>query len=302
MLLESRKLDKLSQHIDQRSDENKTAFRTVTSQLSNSTSQLSTEVKTGLSTVSSQLTGSESTNGVRHQALLAHLNDRAKSDNLSAEKIDEVFQQHVKSIDINKAGFQAIQSGLMAASSSNSEEHKTTHALLGQFQGQIQQILRSHITFGAAEHSIRSPSNRPRALGPTTTKTVVFWNYYSHRLPIGMLRIRLNQTRKTKNSRRSNAQAGSESEIAVEFVPPRWLSNVLIKYSMNLSWDMNDSQWYWGATLKPLTVNYNPYFINAVERIDVEGVRTSFAMGLAEPTDYIIGRYGNPVPWYLVRL
>lgn len=301
MLLESRKLDKLSQHIDQRSDENKTALRTVTSQLSNSTSQLSTEVKTGLSTVTSQLTGTESANGVRHQTLLAHLNDRAKSDDFNAEKMEDIFQQHLKSIDMNEAGFQAVRSGLMTASSSSSEEHNTTHAMLSQCQGQIQQILRSHITFGAVEHSMHSPSNHTRALGPTSTKTTVFWNSYSHCLPIGKLQIRLHQTRKTRSSRRSSPQVWSESKLAIEFLPPQWLSNVLIKYSMKLSWGSNDSQWHWGATLNPLTINYNPFFLNAIKRIDFEGVQTSFAMGLAKPTDCVI-EDGKPVPWYTVRI
>ena len=302
LFLDSRKLDRISQNLVELANEDKTTFQTVTSQISQSISQLSTEVKTGLSGVSSQLAGTESTNGVRHQTLLAHLDDRAKSDDLNAGKMDEIFQQHIKSIDMNEAGFQAIQSSLMTASSSSSEEHKTTHAMLSQCQGQIQQILRNHITFGTVEHSIDSPSKRHRAWEPTSTKTIVFWTYYSHRLPIGMLRIRLNQASKTTKSRRSSPQVWLESKIAIEFVPPLWLSNVLIKYSMKLSWDLNDSKWHWGANLKPLTVNYNPFFINAIKSLDVEGVRTSFATGLAKPTDYIINRHGRPVPWYSVRL
>lgn len=302
MLLESRKLDKLSQKIIQLSDEDKTSFGTVASQLSQSTSQLSTEVKAGLSTVSSQLTSTESVNGARHQALLAHLDDHTKSDNLNVEKMDDIFQGQMRSIDISEAGFQAIQSSLITTSSSSSSEQKKTHAMLNQLRGQIQQILRNHITFGPVEHSVHSPSVRPRALEPTTTETTVFWKHYSHRLPIGTLHVRLNQTRQTRNSRHSTPQICTESKIAVEFVPPPWLSNVVIKYCMKLSWDLIDSQWRWGATLKPLTVNHDPFFINAIMRLDVEGVRKSFAMGLAKPTDHVITEYGKLVPWYKVRL
>ena len=246
LLLKSRKLDKLSQSIIQRSDGDKTALRTVFSQLSQSTNQLNTEVKAGLSTVSSQLTGTDSANGVRHQTLLTHLNDCAHSDNFNAEKMDEIFQQHIRSIDMNEAGFQAVQSGLMTASSSSSEEHKKTHDMISQCQGQMQQILRNYVTFGTVAHGEHSQSIRPRALRPAITKNTVFWNYYSHRFPIGMLRIRLKQTRKTGISGRAAPQVRMKSEFAVEFVPPRWLSNFVINCSMKLSRDFIDSQWRWG--------------------------------------------------------
>lgn len=300
--MKSRKLDKLSQSIIQRSDEDKNALRTVSSQLSQSTGQLSTEVKAGLSTVSSLLTGTESANGARHQTLLTHLNDHAQSDNINAEKMDDIFQQQIRSIDVNEAGFQAVQSSLMTASSSSSEEHKTTHAMISQCQGQMQQILRSYITFGMVAHGEHSPSIRSRALRPTITETTVFWNYYSHHFPIGMLQIRLKQTRKTGIPGRAAPKVRNKSELAVEFVPPRWLSNVVINYSMKLSWDLIDSQWRWGATLKPLKINEGPFFINALTSLDVEGVRASFATGLAEPTDHILGVNGFPVPWFCVCL
>ena len=74
----------------------------------------------------------------------------------------------------------------------------------------------------------------------------------------------------------------------------------MIRYSMKLSHALIDSEWRWGATLEPLTVNYNPYFIKAIESLDVEGVRKSFATGLAKPTDYVLAN--SPVPWYSVCL
>ena len=300
--LESRKLDKLSQSIIQLGDEDRTGFRTVSSQLSQSTSQLGAEFKDGLSRVSSQLTGTESANDVRHQTVLAHLDGHAKYDELNTEKMDEVLQQQGRSIDMNEAGFQAIQSSLIAASSSNSKDHNTTHAMLSQCQGHLQQILRNHITFGTVEHSVHLPSTRPKALDSATSETTVFWNHRFHRLPIGSLQIRLIQTRQTRDSRRSTPQVRTKSKIAVEFAPPRWLSRVAIRYSMKLNCDLIGSQWRWGATLEPLTVNYNSCFINAVKNLDVEGVRTSFAEGLAKPTHYMLDGFGQPMPWYWVRL
>lgn len=298
----SQKLDKLSKSAVQRGDEDRAALQTVSSHLSQSTIQLGTEFKSGLSTVTSQLTGTESASGVRHQTVVAHLTDLARSDSHNTEKLDEVSRQQVRSIDIIERGFQAVQSSLITSSSSDSEEHRTTHAMLSQCQSHLQRLVRKHLTFGVAEDSIHLPSTRPKTLNPNTTETVVFWNYLSLRLPVGTLRIRLNQTRKTNNSRRSAGQVCAKSEIAVKFVPPPWLSSFAINYSMELSRNLINSHWRWGATLKPLTVNYNRFFINAVRSLDVEGVRTSFATGLASPTDYLANddAYENGLikPWY----
>ena len=71
-------------------------------------------------------------------------------------------------------------------------------------------------------------------------------------------------------------------------VPLRWLSSVVIKYSMNLRHDLISSQWRWGATLAPLAINDNPFFINAIDSLDVRNVRTWFLKGLAKRTDHVL--------------
>ena len=173
--------------------------------------------------------------------------------------------------------------------------------MLNQCQGQLQQVLRNHVTFGTVGNTVRLSTPRARSSN-TITETTVFWKYFSYRMPIGLLTIRLNESRQSKSSARSTSQVCTKSDIAITFVPPRWLSGVAINYSMKLNYDLISHQWRWGATLNPLTVNYNPFFINAVEKLDVEGVRRSFAEGLARPTDYVMGRWSEPRPWYEVRL
>ena len=202
---------------------------------------------------------------------------------------------------MNEAGFQAVHSSLVAASSSSSEDHKTTHAILNQCQGQLQQVLRNYVSFGTNGNSVHLPTPRTRGSN-TITETFIFWKYSSYRMPIGRLEIRLKESRQKKTSGRSTTQVCTESAIAIEFVPPQWLSRVAINYSMMLSCDLISDQWRWGATLNPLTVNYNPFFINAVESVDVEGVRRSFAEGLARPTDFLLKWGVYPEPWYEVRL
>ena len=285
---ESRKLDKVSESITQLGEEDRAGFQTLTSELSQTASRLSSEAKAGFSTISSLQTVTESANEARHQMVLAHLDDHAKRDDVISEKIDEVFEQHVRSMDMNEAGFQAVHSSLVAASSSSKEDHKKTHAMLSRFQSQLQQMVRKHVAFGTIGDGVRLSKPPVRSSNPMT-ETTVFWKHSFYCMPIGILKITRKTCQRSRNSSRSASHVSTESDIAVEFVPPRWLSSVLINYSMKLSYDLVSHQLRLGATLRPLTVNYNEYFINAVLSVDVEGVRRSFAEGLARPTDCILG-------------
>lgn len=298
---ESRKLGKVSESIIQLRDEDRVAFRTISSQLSQTASRLDSEAKTGFSTISSQHTASESANEARHQTVLAHLDDHTKRHELNSERVDEVFQQQARSMDMNEAGLRAVHSSMITASSSSSEDHKATHAMLIHCQGQLQQVLRSNVTFGTVGNGKLWSTPRARASNLISESTV-FWKYYHYRMPIGTLKIDLRKSRHSQTSSRSTRQIGTESDIAFDFVPPRWLSRVVIAYSMKLKYDLISNQWHWGATLKPLTVNCNPFFLNAVRSLDVEGVRRSFAEGLAQPTDYVLVGYDRPIPWYMVSL
>ena len=300
-LCESRKLGKVSESINQLGEEDRAGFLTLSSQLSQTASQLNSEAKAGFSTVSSQQTLTESANEARHQTVLAHLDDHAKSDYVISEKMDESFERHVRSMDMNEAGFQAVHSSLVASSSSSKEDHKITHTMLSHFQGQWQQVLRNHVAFGTIGDGVCSPTPCARASNPIPD-TTVYWKYARYGMPFVMLNFGVDKRQESKNSSRSTSQVCTDSEIVLQFVPPRWLSRVVINYSMRLNYELISAQWHWGATLRPLTVNYNPFFINAVKSCDVEGVRRSFAEGLARPTDFLLGTWDGPLPWYEVGL
>ena len=323
MFRKSRQLDKITQSINQLGDEDKAGtkkvttqlsqsssqldagvkagFQTVSSELLQSTSQLGFQAESGLSTLTSQTTSIESANEERHHSILAYLDDHTRSGIVNNVKVGEVLQQQVRSSDINEAGFNAVRTSIFAASSSSSEEHKETHAMLRQCQGQLQQIIRDHIAFETNHQNVHSPPTRAKAVRGTHTTSTVFWKDRRLRLPIGMLDINLSQTRQTKRSRRLETQVCAKSRLEVIFVPPLWLSSVVIKYSMNLCCDLISSQWRWGATLMPLTINENLFFRKAIRSLDLEDLRTSFSKGLAKSTDQILHR-GFPVPWYWVRL
>ena len=303
--MESRKLDGLSRSIVRRGNEDRARFQIISSQLLQAASQLGSEIKAGFSNILTQHTVTDSANQARHVTVLAHIDSLSKRDDLNSKKSDKVIQRQTRSIDMNEAGFQAVHSSLVAASSSSSEDHKTRHAMLCQCQGQLEQLIGNHATFGTVRNSVRLST--PRAGDSNAIfETTEFWKYSSYRMPIGLLTIHLNKSRRSKSSGRSLQQVCTESAIAVQFLPPPWLSKFAVNYSMKLSYDLMSDHRRWGATLSAtlnlLTVNYNPIFIHAVENLDVQGVRRSFAEGLARPTDYILKYRSEPKPWYQVRL
>ena len=246
--------------------------------------------------MSSQLNIASSTNEARYEAVLARLKDQVHNGHLNTEKMDDVIQQQATSRVLNEAGLRAIHSSLITTSSSNLDEHKTTRAILSQYHG--------FRCSGTAGHSGHPVSTHYGTSNSSATDMIVFWSHFYDRIPIGRLRVTLIQNRQIRNSGRSTQRVCTKTKFAIQFAPPRWLSKVVINYSMKLSCDSISSQWRWGAALNPLTVNYNLFFIKAVivKKIDVEGVRRSFAEGLARPTDYLVDHHANPVPWYQVRL
>ena len=234
-----------------------TGVRAACSQLSQATIDLGVESRAGFQTVNSQLTNVESFNRARHQAVLGLLKGRAQSEEVA---------------------FRAVS------------------AELSQIGGQLQEIKREQIAYGKMRKDTPLYSTHVGGSNVTISETTVFWRHDLYNFPIGTLQISMKQVRRNRHSKRWDSQDSTESVIDVTFAPSRWLSRFAIEYTVKLSCDLTASQWQWGAKLKPLTINHNPMFIEAVERCDVEGVRKCFREGIAHPTDYISDGW-RLVPW-----
>lgn len=281
VLLANRKqLDRLSQNTAQLWDESKVGF--------------------GFSSISSQLDNTEASNAARDTSILLSLGDVARNCESSIEKIDHDLQQQDRAIDLNEVGHEAILSSIITASSSNLEAHKTTRDIVRQYRGETEQLFRSHITFGKV---LKRPTSRftcNQGSNFVTMGTSVLWHWGSSRLPLGTLEITFYQSRQTTCSRHFSSGISTPSGFTAKFLPPQWFSNLAIAYSIRVSYEMTSSQWRWDTTLRPMTVNYDPSFINAVRRLDVAGVDAAFTSGRANPKDYIIKDWRNPGPWYEV--
>ena len=207
----------------------------------------------------------------------------------------------MKTIEMTELGFQAVQSALVTAVSSNREGHESTHAMLRR-QETLMQRLGNHLAFGNSSNCVRSSRTRSDTRGPTTPKTTFYWKTRYHSLPIGILRISVNQTRRCRGSEESASPESTESNIEVTFVPPKWLTCIAVDYRMNLGYDSIGDRWHWDANLRPLTVNQNPFVIQALRTLDLGAIQKSFREGLIHPTDYVLLWGEDLIPWYRVRL
>ena len=224
-----------------------------------------------------------------HRDLQSRMDEHAQRDDIVRQNLDETRREQTRSIEINEAGFQAVKFALVAG-------HESTHAMLSQMQR-----LGNHLAFRASKNSVRSPRMPSDEWGSLTPMTTVYWKTLYHNLPIGKLRISIDQTRHCKGSTDSSSLESTESSISVTFVPPKWLTCLAVDYKMKLSHNFIGDQWHWGAHLRPLTVNQNPFVINALETLDLGAIKESFSEGLIHPTDCVLdGTYVKP--WYWVRL
>ncbi|KAK0515176.1 hypothetical protein JMJ35_002555 [Cladonia borealis] len=290
------KLSRLTQTAIQLGNENRAGFQTISTQVSQATGQLGAEANAGFSNVSSDLKSAKLASDVMHRALQSRMDDYAHRGDVVRQNVDEIRCKQMRAIEVNEAGFQAVQSALVTAASFNREGHESTHTMLRQ-QETLMQRLGKQLAFGNSNECVRSPHGRSDEWGSTTPMTTVYWKTLYHSLPIGKLCISIEQTRQCEGSENSASPESTESNIVVTFVPPKWLTCLAVDYRMKLGYNSIGDQWHWGANLRPLTVNQNPFVIDALETVDFEAIQKSFREGLIRPTDYVLC-HGRVQHWY----
>ena len=272
----------------------------ISSQVSQATGHLGAETRAGFSHVSSDLRSARLASDEMHHALQSRMDDHAQRDGIVLQKVDETRHGQTRAIQINEAGFQAVQSALVTAASFNQEGHESTLTMLRQ-QETLMQRLGNQLAFRDSNNCVRLSRSRSEEWGSTARKTAFYSKTYYHSLPIGKLRICIDQTCYCRGSEESASPESTESIIEVTFVPPKWLTCLAVDYRMKLNYNSVGDQWHWGATLRPLTVNQNPFVLDALKTVDLEAIQKSFREGLIRPRDYVL-RYGDVWPWYTVRL
>ena len=262
------------------------------SQVSQATGHLEAETRAGFSNVSSDLQTAKLASDEMRRDLQSRTDDNAQRVDFLRQTVNETRGAQVRAIEITESGFQNVQSALVTEASLNREGHQSTHAMLRQLGKQL--------AFGNSQNCVRWPRSRSDKRSSTNPKTTFYCKTYYHSLPIGKLCISIYQTRQCEGSEKSNSPESTESSISVTFVPPKWLTCLAVDYRMKLEYNSIGDQWHWGVNLRPLTVNQNPFVIDALETFDLGAIKESFREGLIHPTDYVL-RHGDVYPWYFVR-
>ena len=301
LIAHSQKLSGLTQNTIQLGNENKEGFQRISSQVLQATDHLEAQARDGFSNISSDLKSAKLASDEMHRDLQSRMENDVERNDFIRQTVDEVRGEQLRTIEMTELGFQAVQSALVTAVSSNREEHHSTHTMLRR-QETLMQRLGNHLALGNSKTSVRSPRTRSDTWGPITPRTTFYWRTRYHGLPLGILRISICQARKYKGAENSASPESTESNIEVTFVPPKWLTCLALDYRMKLSYNSIEDQWHWGVNMRPLTVNQNPFVINALKSVDLGAIQKSFRDGLIRPTDYVLGRWGHILEWYSVRL
>ena len=217
---------------------------------------------------------------------------------LGLQRQDEGFQKQIEAMDVSETGFKAIQSGLTTITSSIEKGNAAIHTRVEQIGAHLQQIIMDHVSFGASKYITTPLTQHPNASRVNSVEADVYWKFRFTSLPIGKLQMNLRQSKQIKLSERRIAEGHKRSEIKVIFVPPAWFSSIALEYTFCFYKNLSDTSWWpWNTKLRPLVINHDPFFNEALRYIDVQGVQKSFREGRARPTDFVIS-YGIAVPWY----
>ena len=250
--------------------------------------QIIDENKSSSAKVSSQLTDFGTDSETRNRAVLTHLNNGAANEALLSHRLDDLFRSQSENL-------RSIQAGFQAAEVSVRNEHEITRAVLSQYHDRLLSAIGKRTEFALVGQRVRSSS---RGL---LTRTNFAFRYLSLSLPIGTLKVYREGIRDIDRSPKSSQQYRLTYDINVTFVPPLWLSQIALQYALKIDYEIISSEWHWGASLRPLTIITNPFFLKAIKEFDVAAVMESFETGLAHLADYVLSNDERPVPWYSVR-
>ena len=254
--------------------------------MSQSTIQISDITNSSSSRILSRISRVESANEVSNRAVLARLDDRIQKESSCSRELSKISQEQSRAIEINEARFKTVLAEVL----SGRKEYGDTRTML-------RQLIKSQTVPGQNRPRIPLPAEKP------SLRTIVFFRCRRFCWPVGTLSIRHTQTQRRRSSATRSAQESTESDIEVMFVPPLWLTRFAIRYRLAFDYDHATYEWHWGARLRPLTINNNPDFIEAIYKFDASAVRELFEGGKARPTDYVTPRHWpEPIPWYEVSL
>ena len=228
----------------------------------------------------------------------------AKQDNkLNRQMLDDIAQEQLRNRCVSEAGFEAVLSRFSEAASSTQERQEAVCAALKRYQTKLEHYNDDRGGYRDRGQSLHCSLRRSPPSYETSEMMAVTWKYRRYITPIGALFVQLSSNQRIQGVESRTSGFPIEANIKVIFVPPRWLSSVVIEYGVRYIQTLNQlnfSERQTEVSLKHHTINYDPFFLQAVYNIDVDGLRESFEKGLARPTDDVMLPSREVGPWYNV--
>lgn len=192
---------------------------------------------------------------------------------------------------MSSIAIQTACSKLESTESSSHGRYERHQESLGQIDDRLQ-LLRRQLELGPFQPSssvIRPATNvqRQRSRRKATVAATIYWSSRSYSLAIGTLHAQVIKKPKCSASTEAASQELEESGIHLTFVPPRWLSSVMLRCDLEICHKMKSSFSGLMVNITPVSINNNPPLYQALEQADVAGLQYLFRAGLARPTDHI---------------
>ncbi|MCJ1384631.1 hypothetical protein MMC17_007749 [Xylographa soralifera] len=213
-------------------------------------------------------------------------------------KLDTVKAQNRKLESITLNGFQAVYSGLSTLGSRDQQ----SALLLEQSNARIEDcvhLLRNNLEIGHLR-SITGPRRTGKKI-KSGVAAAVYVTIRNYSLPFGHLQVQVLRKSLSSPSEETNDGASETSQVSFNFVPPRWLSEMAIRSTLDVLYNANIGFSGFRFGMNAVWINHNPLLTEAIGTSNVAALQQLFTAGLARPSDHVLDPLGEEVSLLNVR-
>ncbi len=122
----------------------------------------------------------------------------------------------------------------------------------------------------------------------------MYYRHTFHSFGVGQLSVQIAKLRSTH--RAVETDQAYDNSFELEFVPPWWLSNTLLRCSLADSRDAFHNHMGPVLSITPVSINRDPSLLEALYRCDISHLKHLFTTNSARPTDTVLDpRFGDSV-------
>ena len=211
-----------------------------------------------------------------------------------SQKLDNIHGQTRRLETLTTSGTQAICTQLARVETLQQEDSRLQQMILARSEDQLQS-LQKQLEVGlcrldtiSTESWRRNPRRRRKARGSVSVADV-YWTTEVSSVPFGRWDICVSRG------------TGFQYSICATFVPPRWLSNTMLRWDLRTGCNEDSLLSGLQADLEVFYVNRNPLLTDTIKRDDLAGLLRLFDAKLARPSDHVV-RWSSAEPESLIEV